>query len=106
MKTTTIFALAAALLATPLAVAEGGKQQNHQERAARMQQQFGISDEQIAEMRSIRQNGGTREEAHAILSEGQQQQMHEWRQSNPKKGSHGKGNHGEQHDQDSSDNAQ
>ena len=106
MQTVTIFTLTAVLLTTPLALAESGKQHNHQERAARMQQQFGISDEQMAEMRSIRQNGGTREEAHAVLSDEQQQQMREWRQNNPNKGPHGKGNHGQPRAQNSSNSEQ
>lgn len=110
MKTPTMIALTAALLATPFALAEGDKQHNHKERAARMQQQFGISDEQMAQMRSIRQNGGSREDAHAVLTQEQQQQMREWRQNNPHKGSHGKGKQaGKQHeqtDQDSSGDAQ
>ncbi len=50
------------------------------DKLARMQQHLGLSDEQVAEMRSIRDNGGTREEMHAVLTDEQRAQLDRMRQ--------------------------
>ena len=81
-----ISALVGALaLNAVIAVAEpeGDHKQRHQAHKARMQEQFGITDEQFERMHEIRRNGGSREEAAAVLSEEQRAQMRQWRQDNP-----------------------
>lgn len=58
------------------------------DRLARMQQHLGLSDEQVAEMRAIRDNGGSREEMHAVLTDDQRKQLDQMRQQH---GGHNKG---------------
>lgn len=41
------------------------------ERQTQFQQELNLSDEQISQMRKIRQNGGSREEAHTVLNDKQ-----------------------------------
>ena len=87
MKTFTALALAALLISSPLAYAgEGQGKGRHQQRAAHMQEKFGVTDEQLAEMRRIRQEGGSREEIRQVLTEDQRRQMKEWRENNPRGG--------------------
>ena len=64
---------------------EGEHKQRHQAHKERMQEQFGITDEQFEQMHEIRRNGGTREEAAAVLSDDQRAQMRQWREDNPDK---------------------
>jgi len=85
MKTVFKLALVALLVSAPLAQA-GDKKGNHQQRAAHMQEKFGVTDEQLAEMRRIRENGGGREEIRQVLTEDQRQQMRQWREENPQAG--------------------
>ncbi len=97
-RLTTGLALAGALILSPLASAERGEGQgrgeHHQKRAQHMQQQFGVTDEQLAEMRQIRQNGGSREDMRAVLSAEQREQMRSWREQNPRGGKHRRGGEG------------
>lgn len=65
----------------------GGK--SREERVSFMQQNFDVSDEQVQQMREIRENGGSREDARAVLTDDQRAQMKQWRQENPRKG-HGR----------------
>ncbi|MEP1471079.1 MAG: hypothetical protein ABJK20_09530 [Halieaceae bacterium] len=105
MNKTLISLLAAAVLATPLAFAEGknkqGGEHRGKQRAAHMQEHFGVSDDQLSQMREIRDNGGSREDVRAVLSDDQRSQMEQWRKDNPRsgKGSHhqrqGNGEQGE-----------
>ena len=44
-------------------------------RMARMQENLGLSDEQVSQMKKIRQNGGSREEMRSILTEEQRATM-------------------------------
>lgn len=94
MNKTVITLLTAVLVATPLAFAEGkhkqGGEHRGKHRAAHMQEQFGVSDDQLAQMREIRENGGSRDEARAVLSDNQRSQIDQWRKDNPRggKGSH------------------
>ena len=53
----------------------GGKGQ----RMARMQQELGLSQEQMDQMREIRENGGGRDEMRAVLTEEQRSQLDERR---------------------------
>ena len=64
---------------------EGDHNKRHQAHKERMQEQFGITDDQFEQMREIRQSGGTREEAAAVLSDDQRAQMQQWREDNPGK---------------------
>ena len=87
-----IAVIAAALVAAPLAFAEGkgngqqGSEHRAKHRAAHMQDQFGVSDEQLAQMREIRSNGGSREDVQAVLSDDQRTQMEQWRKDHPHSG--------------------
>lgn len=82
MKTLLWTALVA-VLATQVALAEEGSGKHGQrggpERMAKMQQHLGLSDDQVAQMREIRQNGGSREEVHAVLNDDQRSQLEEHR---------------------------
>lgn len=49
------------------------------ERQAQMRQALGLTDQQVAEMKKIRQNGGSREEVRAVLTEEQRQKMDKMR---------------------------
>ncbi len=44
-----------------------------------MRQHLNLSDEQVSQMREIRQNGGSREEVHAVLTDEQRTQLEEHR---------------------------
>jgi len=57
------------------------------DRMARMQQNLGLSDEQMTQMREIREHGGSREEMRAVLTDEQRAIMGERR-------SHSKGQRG------------
>ncbi len=89
MKHIPILSVLLGALALNAAVAtaepDGNHQQRHQAHKERMQEQFGITDEQFEQMHEIRRNGGTREEAAAVLSDDQRAQMRQWRQDNPDK---------------------
>ena len=73
------------ILSSTTAMAEG--QQNGQRqgksgngnRAAKMQQRLGLTDEQIARMKEIRQNGGSKEDMRAVLTDEQRATMVELR---------------------------
>jgi Spy/CpxP family protein refolding chaperone len=76
---------------------QGGDRQGKpggENRMARMQENLGLSDEQVSQMKEIRQNGGSREEMRSILTEDQRATMdqrraeHQQRQGQNK----GKGN--------------
>ena len=66
------------LMASTVAIAErpdgthGGK---HEQRKAHIQKELELSDEQIQQMREIRENGGTREEIQSLLTPEQQEKM-------------------------------
>ena len=88
--------VSAALLALGLAVnpaladdpSDSARQQPHQAHKAhkaRMQEQFGVTDEQFAQMREIRRNGGSRDDAASVLTPEQRDSMREWREANPEK---------------------
>ncbi|MEH6637488.1 MAG: hypothetical protein V7700_18365 [Halioglobus sp.] len=62
--------------------AEQLKKERHgsrEDRAARMQQHLGLSDTQVAEIREIREAGGSREDIRAVLTPEQQTQFDEAR---------------------------
>ncbi|MEH6608481.1 MAG: hypothetical protein V7696_03855 [Halioglobus sp.] len=89
MKLRIVPIVAALVVASSLALAESdsngsGKHKNHQRHATHLQEKFGVSDDQLSQMREIRENGGSREDARAVLSDSQQDQMDQWRQDNPR----------------------
>ena len=91
-----IWILTAALFAGPaLAEGQGGKRGD---RFARMQEHLQLSDEQVAEMRSIRENGGSRGEVYAVLNDTQRAQLEEHRANH--KGRHGGGQQKEERPQE------
>ncbi len=49
------------------------------DRMARMQENLGLSDEQMTQMREIRENGGSREDMRAVLTDEQRAIMQERR---------------------------
>ena len=72
------------LLASSLVLAEGhrgGDAQGQQraQRMQRMQEHLQLSDTQVAEIRSIRENGGSREDVRAVLTDEQRTLMKEHR---------------------------
>lgn len=73
-------ALALALAATTaMSEGKGGPHGGGKKHMARMQQELGLTEEQIAEMRQIRQSGGSREEVQAVLTEEQRARAKEMR---------------------------
>ena len=95
MKLRIIPIVAALGVASAFALAEsdqGGsdKHKNHQRHAEHLQEKFGVSDDQLSQMREIRESGGSREDARAVLTDSQQGQMDQWRQDHPR-GHKGKG---------------
>jgi hypothetical protein len=89
MKLRIIPIVAALGVASALALAESdqggsGKHKNHQRHAEHLQEKFGVSDDQLSQMREIRESGGSREDARAVLTDSQQGQMDQWRQDHPR----------------------
>ncbi len=79
----------AMISADTLADDEKGKQDSG-DRMAKMQQNLGLSDGQVAEIRHIRDNGGGKEEIMAVLTEEQLTLMKERRSQMKSKGRKGK----------------
>jgi Spy/CpxP family protein refolding chaperone len=52
-------------------------------RLGRMQEHLGLSDDQVAEMKAIRESGGSREDVHAVLTDEQRDQLAELRAAHP-----------------------
>ena len=55
------------------------------QRMVQMQEHLELSDEQIAQIKDIHAQGGTREDVHAVLTDEQKSKAEEWRNN------HGKG---------------
>jgi Spy/CpxP family protein refolding chaperone len=63
-----------------LAEQDGGRPDaDHEKRRAHIQQELGLSSEQVEQMREIREQGGSREDMRAILTEEQQTKAEEMR---------------------------
>lgn len=76
------------LMASTAALAErdGGEHRGPgADKKARMQQELGLSEEQMEQIREIREQGGTREDVHAILTEEQQAKAKELRETHEAK---------------------
>ena len=57
------------------------RQARRGERLTRMQQHLDLSDAQVAQMKEIREQGGSREEIHAVLTQEQQEKLAELRRA-------------------------
>jgi Spy/CpxP family protein refolding chaperone len=55
--------------------AEKLQRQHGEERLKRMQEHLALSDDQVTEIKEIRERGGSREEVHAVLTEEQQEKV-------------------------------
>ncbi|MDH3993108.1 MAG: hypothetical protein OEV47_09350 [Gammaproteobacteria bacterium] len=67
---------------TALAERQGGPQDGDRDgHRARMQQELGLSEQQIQQMREIREQGGSREDMRAVMTEEQQTRAQEMRKS-------------------------
>ena len=76
MKTVLILILALAVVSA--ATFAGDKEANRGgDRMARMQEHLGLSDEQMQQMREIRENGGGREEMRTVFTDEQRALMKE-----------------------------
>jgi len=64
--------------------------QGNGDRMAQMQRNLGLNDEQVAQMRQIRDNGGSKEEILAVLTEDQLEIMKKRREEMKGKGRKGK----------------
>ncbi|MAT94615.1 MAG: hypothetical protein CME59_18745 [Halioglobus sp.] len=65
------------------------RKKHHDKRAGRMEHlkdELDLSDEQLAQMREIRQNGGSRDEVRAVLTAEQQEQFDQLRAEHKGKG--------------------
>ena len=89
-----ILALAAgSILLSQVSIAEPeDKEERRAQHRQHMQEQFGVTDDQFAQMHEIRSNGGSREDMKTVLSDDQREQMRQWREENPREG----GRHGKQ----------
>ena len=75
-----ILTLALALASTTaMAAGKGGPHGGGKKHMAHLQQELGLTQEQIAEMKEIRERGGSKEELHAVLTEEQQVKARELR---------------------------
>lgn len=84
---------AGSILLSQISVAEPeNKEERRVQHRQHMQEQFGVTDDQFAQMHEIRSNGGSREDMKAVFSDDQREQMRQWREQNPREG----GGHGKQ----------
>lgn len=73
---TLVLALASAVA---MSQGKGGPHGGGKKHMVHMQQELGLTQEQIAEMKEIRERGGSKEELHAVLTEEQQVKARELR---------------------------
>jgi Spy/CpxP family protein refolding chaperone len=97
MNRALISLLILALAASSVHAQSSGKGQGHGmrgpgqgQRMQHMQQALGLSQEQVDQIRSIRQNGGGRDEVRAVLSDEQRTMMDEHRAARQGQGGPGK----------------
>ena len=83
MKASSTVLLTLALVGVQPAFAGDGQREHRAQHRQQMQEQFGITDDQASQMREIRRNGGSREDAHAVLTDEQRSAMRQWREENP-----------------------
>ena len=83
--------LTSTALAGPAGKGNGPCSQGQGARMAHIQQALGLSQEQAAQIRKIRQNGGGREQVRAVLTEEQRALMDEHRSAKRGRGAQGPG---------------
>jgi Spy/CpxP family protein refolding chaperone len=86
-----VIGLALASVSTFTFAAENDRPRGGGDRMAQMQERLGLSDEQVTQLRQIRENGGSREEAHAVFTAEQRAMMKEHQAQRGNKGHRGKG---------------
>jgi len=87
MKKSILVTISALSLTAVVAHAGKGPPATEEERAARMermQQHLELSDEQVAEMRRIREEGGGRDEVRAVLTDEQRDKFDQMRERHRK----------------------
>ncbi len=93
-----VLILILALAVVPAATFAGDNEGNRGgDRMARMQEQLGLSDEQMKQIREIRENGGGREEMRAVFTDEQRALMKERRGQMEGSGGKGRGGKGRGH---------
>ena len=95
LVTAAVLTSAALLTSAVMAEDHGGRRGD---RLARMQEHLQLTDEQVAQIRSIRENGGSRDEVHAVLNDTQRAQLEEHRANH--RGRHGGDRHREERPED------
>lgn len=85
MKSPIILLLAMTLSVSAFAVEEEKPETISDQRLLNMQQQLQLSDEQLVEMRQIREEGGSKKDIRSVLTEEQQQQLQELKKQRQKK---------------------
>jgi Spy/CpxP family protein refolding chaperone len=83
--------LAFAASSIPASAGQHGNRQGGQmdaERRAKMQERLGLTEEQMSRMRDIRNNGGSREDMRAVLTDEQRSMIEEHRRNREARGDH------------------
>jgi hypothetical protein len=62
----------------------GFRKSGKEERINRMREHLNLSDEQVSQIQSIKENGGGREEIAAVLTDDQRKQMHDSKKNGKK----------------------
>ncbi|MEP5764402.1 MAG: hypothetical protein ABJ308_07400 [Halieaceae bacterium] len=73
---------------------QGGMRGDPQQRMQRMQQHLGLSDEQMSQMREIRENGGSREDMRGVLNDEQRAKIDQHRANREARGGGRRGGEG------------
>jgi Spy/CpxP family protein refolding chaperone len=71
MKKILVLILAMAMASAAALADDEENKSTKSDRMAQMQKNLGLSDEQVAQIRQIRDNGGSKEEIHAVLTDEQ-----------------------------------
>ncbi len=71
MKKILVLILAMAMASAATLADDEENKSTMSDRMAQMQKNLGLSDEQVAQIRQIRDNGGSKEEIHAVLTDEQ-----------------------------------
>ena len=91
MKHLSVLMMAGFLLAGQAMAEPPSRRGDPEKRLAHMQQELGLSDAQVQQIRENHANGGGREGMRAILTESQREQLHEMHR---KRKGNGKGKNG------------
>ena len=85
MRNYIILLIAMTFSMSVLAIEEEEKNTISDKRLLNMQKQLQLSDEQLVEMRQIRDEGGSKKEVRTVLTEEQRQQLRELKKERQKK---------------------